>query len=404
MEKKIWGDYFVAKEEVKLSDVSKDKSSEKNEKKYKYFVRRYFYVLDGDKKTKDSSRYPASKYQHLKSKEEIENLVIRLNGRESWKKLRAIKAKLAFLPTEVLEEFRILLENEIPTEKDARYHYRNLHRYFLKFFVDLCGLIDPNEWKTKQALWGLALLRRLPADQKQFNIFEEEMSYKTIKGLIHLANRFMVFIHEKNPQEIPLFKFTPISSAMLKDYLARQEMNGEEVGQFISDNDWKKIDKELPQDIGCFIRLGYYYGLRRGETLGLQVEDVRNGHLSIERQISKSNGNGECSFKPLKDRDFRKTPHWFLTKEKAYELVEEGAAKRIHPDTLGVKFASLMRRLKMSYELHDLRRTFITKSLDEHKPREVMLAVSHSNIETTMKYLRDDRQSDDTVFKPKKRA
>lgn len=386
METKTWGDYFLAKE------------------KTKYVIRRYVVIVDGDKKKKSSVRYPFAKWKHLKSKEELENLVVRLNGRENRKKIQAIKQKLAFLPTNVLEEFRELLENEIPTGKDARYHYKNLHRYFLKFFVELCGLVDPNEWKSKQALWGLALLRRLPSEQKQFNIFEEEMSYKTIKGLIHLANRFMVFIHEKNSQEIPLYKFNPISNAMLKDYLARQEMKSESVGQFISDADWKKIDKSLPADIGCFVRLGYYYGLRRGETLGLQESDVRRGHLSIERQISKTDGKGNSEFKPLKDRDFRKAPHWFITTEEAYDLVEESLGKRIHPDTLGTKFAEFMREMKMDYELHDLRRTFITRALDEHKPKEVMWASGHANIETLLRYLRDDRQSDDTVFKPKKRA
>lgn len=385
MEKKIFGEYFLAKE------------------KNKFVIRRYVVVVNGETRKKSSVRYPFSKYKNFKSKEELENLVIRLNGRENRKKIQAIKEKLAYLPTNIMEEFRELLANEIPTEKDARYHYKNLHRYFLKFFVELCGKIDPNEWKAKQSLWGLALLRRLPKEQEKFNIFDREMSYKTIKGLIQLANRFMVFIHEKNPEEIPLYKLNPISQAMLKDYLARQSMDKDEVGNFITDDDWKVIDKNLPDDIGCFVRLGYYYGLRRGETLGLMPEDVRNGHLSLERQLSKTDGNGSYIFKPLKDRDFRKTPHWFLDKAEAYELIQETQMIRIHPDTLGVKFASLMSELKMKYELHDLRRTFITKALDDHKPKEVMLAVSHSNIETTMRYLRDDRKSDDSVFVPKKK-
>lgn len=385
MEKKVFGEYFLAKE------------------KNKHVIRRYVVIIDGEKKKKSSVRYPFSKYKNFKSKEELENLIIRLNGRENRKKIQTIKEKLAYLPTNIMEEFRELLTNEIPTEKDARYHYKNLHRYFLKFFVEFCGKVDPNEWKSKQSLWGLALLRRLPKEQEHLNIFEREMSYKTIKGLIQLANRFMVFIHEKNSEEIPLYKLNPISNAMLKDYIARQDMKGEEIGKFIIDDDWKVINKNLPDDIGCFVRLGYFYGLRRGETLGLMPEDVRNGHLSLERQLAKTDGNGNYVFKPLKDRDFRKTPHWFLDKTEAYELIEEAHTKRIHPDTLGVKFASLMTELKMDYELHDLRRTFITRALDTQKPKAVMFACGHANIETTMKYIRDDRQSDDTVFMPKKK-
>jgi integrase len=78
--------------------------------------------------------------------------------------------------------------------------------------------------------------------------------------------------------------------------------------------------------------------------------------------------------------------------------IKEAQNHRVHPDTLGMYFAALMKKLKLPYQMHDLRRTFITKVLELNSPKQVMLAVGHANIETTMKYIRDDRAMDDSIF------
>ncbi len=113
--------------------------------------------------------------------------------------------------------------------------------------------------------------------------------------------------------------------------------------------------------------------------------------------------NGSPIYAPLKNKLFRKTPHWFAEKETTYLLIEDSLNKKIHPDTLGTKFASFMEIMKMDYSLHDLRRTFITKALDLNKvtPMTVMMAVGHGHLDVTMRYIRDNRQLDDEVYVPK---
>ncbi len=218
------------------------------------------------------------------------------------------------------------------------------------------------------------------------------------------TNRFMAFLHKKMPQEIPFIKFDPISKAKFKDYHARINMGIEPVGKFIADKDWTVIEKKLPAEIAPFVILGYYYGLRRAETLGLELGDLAKGHLNVKRQLVNMN-DGQPNYAPLKNRLERKTPHWFMNPEDTYALIEDALSKKIHPDTLGVKFSHFIATLGMDYDLHDLRRTFITKALDKNNGNAtpVMMAVGHGNTDVTMRYLRDNRNLSDEVFVPKKK-
>lgn len=381
-----FGSYFIAKE----GSV--------------YSVKRMVKLPDG---TRSAVRLDKSKYSKYTDIEELKRFIDRLNGRENRRAIKEIETKLAFLPTALMEEFRELLLAEIPSQKDARNHYKNLHRYCLKFFVDSLKLKDPMDWKANESKWGLALLNELASVDKHLKIYDDNdgRSVKTIKGIIQTANRFMAFLHKKMPQEIHFIKFDPISKAKFKDYHAKLNMDVDPVGKFITSKDWDNIEKKLPDDIAPFVRLGYYYGLRRAETLGLELNDIAKGHLNVKRQLTNIN-DGQPKFKPLKNKLNRKTPHWFITPNRTYNLINEAITKRIHPDTLGVKFAAFMKEMNMEYNLHDLRRTFITRALEKNNgnAKPVMMAVGHSNTDITMRYLRDDRQLSDEVFIPKKNS
>ncbi len=83
-------------------------------------------------------------------------------------------------------------------------------------------------------------------------------------------------------------------------------------------------------------------------------------------------------------------------------MVKAGLSGKMHPDSLGKKFAAFMAELGLEYEMHDLRRTFITRALDLNNGNAtpVMLAVGHTNSAVTMAYLRDNRVLDDEVWSP----
>lgn len=341
-----------------------------------------------------------SETKHFKSKDKLEAFVERLNGRINRRKIEEIKTKIAFIPAEYLEEFRVLLLQEIPNQRDARNHYRNLHRYFLRYFVDYLNLKDPLEWKLNESGWGKALLNEITNDDKHLSLYTDnkKRAVKTIKRNIQVANRFMLFLNSKLPKEIPLIKFTPISKAKLKHYQADLNLknNNIQIGKYIKDEHWEIIKNKLPNEIKPFVILGYYYGLRRSETLGLELNDLAIGHLNIKRQL-----RGLNLYEPLKGRSFRKTPHWFISPKETYQLIKEASENKMHPDTLSSKFIEFLKKINLTqYKLHDLRRTFITRALDYYKPKEVMLAVGHVNIEITMKYIRDDRDLLDEIYVP----
>lgn len=375
----------------------------------KYLIRRQVTLPDGERVF---PRLPKSQYGHLNTKEELEQFVNRLNHRENERVKRAIEIRTSFIPTSLLEEFRAQLQAEIPNEKDFRYLYNTVFKaYFLNYFISSIKVLDPNEWYRNQSRWGLALMGK--ADDDDHNVFKDEKgktvsrSIKTINQVVQIANRFMAFLHMKNPEEYKKWAFEPVTKGARKEYEAKFQLKnkGDDIdgkGRYIPEKIWKKIDKELPDDIGPFIRLMYYYGLRRSESLGFDNTDyVKKGYLRVTQQITGYR-NEEARYGPLKDREKRETPHWFCKPDKAYELIEAGLNRKMHADTLYEKWTKFMKRkdIKMDWDLHDIRRTFITNALRLQNPRDVQLAVGHASLSTTMGYAQDDRDQSDETFKP----
>jgi len=364
------------------------------------FIRRKVVLPDG---TKLQPRYPKKNYAHLKTEQELTQLVNRLNHREDEAKKRAIDIRTSFIPTSYMEEFRSQLQMEIPTQKDFRYQYKTvLQSYFLKFFITHLKVLDPNQWYQHQMKWGLSLLGE--SENPEHNVFgKKKPSFKTISRTIQIANRFMEFLHIKNPKEYQKVSFSPISLGAQKAYTAKRKLGKkkEKLGRFIADEDWKVIEKKLPSNIKPMIMLMYHYGLRRAESLGFKsMENVKKGHLLIEQQLVSITSKKECTYGPVKDRDQRNTPHWFASPKQAYQWISESLNLKIHPDTLSVKWDEFMEELGFDYETHDLRRTFITRALRKVHARDVQLAVGHESLDTTMGYAMDDRDLSDETFDP----
>lgn len=360
-------------------------------------IRRYIVLEDG---RRSSKRVPKSVYWNCTTDESFRLLVEKLNSEKDSKKIGISKYKI--VSPELLEEFRLQLGLEIPTQKDSENHFRNLNRYFLEFFIDELGLTSPMEWKLKESIWGASLL----CEKDSIQIFEngKPRSAKTIKGIVQIANRFMIFLHQRKPKVVPAIKFSPISKARLKLHQANLNLGKEELGRFIVPEHWETIESKLPSEIAPFIKLGYYYGLRRRESLAVTPNEIGTKFLAIKKQLN-SVGNSGPEFIPLKNRNSRKIPYWFLTADETYHLVQECKVKRMHPDTLSYKFMEFMETLNFKYKLHDLRRTFITRALDINKGNAlpVMLAAGHSNTDITMKYLRDNREFEFELFRPAER-
>jgi len=138
------------------------------------------------------------------------------------------------------------------------------------------------------------------------------------------------------------------------------------------------------------------FGLRCGEVLGLKLDDVYEDALNIERQLNKL--EPIIHYSPLKNKEKRIVPYWYSTPDEVYSLIQ--ALLPIHPDTLSKAFKSEMVRLKLPYQFHDIRRTWITNSLRQHHYRDVQLAAGHADLKTTQRYAQDDRALHRKKFKP----
>ena len=151
--------------------------------------------------------------------------------------------------------------------------------------------------------------------------------------------------------------------------------------------------KTVKDDIKPLIILAYRFGLRCSEVLGLNQDDVYLDYLLIERQYE-----GKNKYCNTKSRDNRMVPYWYISPEETYNLISQ--IKRINPNTLSRRFI----KESGGKEMHDLRRSWITLSLRKQHYRDVQLAAGHRNIETTQKYIQDDRVLNSVRFCPLKKT
>lgn len=327
-----------------------------------------------------SKRLPIEQYKHLRDNPlALSQFVKRLNEREN--PVHKIEVRHAFIGPAVQDKYLEFLLAQISNPITARCEHTYVMRYFLNYFVNIEEQIDPVVWhRTHKTGWANYLLSL-------------KKSPSTLKQIVYAANKFLRWLHTEMP-DIPLLQFEPISVARFKELAASRRMNKEaRETNYISEEHWNEIIKAAPAPLVPVIQLYWNFGLRRNEALGLKLEDVRHGHLSVERQIVTLG-----KFKPLKGRLARKVPYWYATPELTYRWIE--SIQPLHPRTLATIWDELMEQLGFKYNLHDIRHTWITRAIRTHTPRDVQLAAGHVNIRTTMDYLHDDRDLADKQFKP----
>lgn len=387
-----------------------------------YRVRRHVTYPDGKKVFE---RYPPKPYRHLVTDpEELRRWVTRnLNGDDP-DKLRArelAEIKHAFISPEFLNDYyEDYLRPKIPAAKDAQTLNKYLREYGIHFFVTKLGLADPLDWKRHEHLWARSLLNTDPDMPPELRIFPEKryLAGKVLRQIVFEMNRFLAFLHNQRPSEVPPLLFAPLSRVQITNHDAMRKLLGEvDSSKYVSNEDWLKIEQALEgRDIPWRfpIQLAYYYGLRRNEALGLEPTSLRRDYLFVQKQLDyyardKENPENDSPvFKPVKDREERRVPHWFGDPAKTYQLIQETAKMRMHPDQLSTYFTEFTRELfekKAEYNIDDLRPTFLTNALAKlgsDRAEEVRLAAGHSNLQTTFKhYVKDTRKLGDEVWTPK---
>lgn len=377
----------------------------------RHVIRRMVVFPDG---RRSQRRLSPKKYAQYKDLRELEDFVIRLNGKDP--RIERIKESLnfqhAFISEDLLIEYRdVVLPQHISSRKNSNTAFSYLHDYCLRFFIAKLGLANPIDWHKQQFLWGKYLLNTdedIAADDPNRLIpAGEVLSVKVLKQIVFELNRFMKFLNLKRPGEAPSLYFEPFSKAKLKQHESRRHLLGLiRPSMFIKDEDWQKIDAYLKEkkpawEASC--RLAALLGLRRNEAMGLLQLDVRKDHVHIVRQF-KRHHEGQVEHDILKGRRNRKVPYWLITPKETYNLVKQLVETKLpHPDTVSREFTAMVAELGLRpYIFHDLRRTFITNSVKKKiEPEALRLAAGHSTIDTTYKYyVMDARELEDDLYVP----
>ena len=291
----------------------------------------------------------------------------------------------SFVPPNILREFAKSLEAEIGTESRRYEVYRMVCHFALEFFLPK----SPNPvvwWRELQDEWGKWLTDELA------------LSPSTIKHIKVSLNKFMAFLHMRNP-DIPDLKFNPVGRSKIREIRSQRELEGKGLRKYISEADYVAIIEHASQQLRPYIELAYKYGLRRNELRALDQNKVRNGYLLVDRQRTPSG-----SLKLPKYGKSRKVNHWFATTMEAHKLI--GELTPIKCEDLSHEFTGLTKELFDKgiicnhYVLHDCRHSWCSNAVKEHNINDVMRAAGHSDMRTTAGYLKDTRSLDDEAFVP----
>lgn len=375
-------------------------------KRRRCFVRRWTVDHTGRGR---NERLPTEQYAHLlDDRAELDAFVRRLNAaifREQ-AAIEAILDRSAFLNQQMLERYRAHLDAHVPNPVKVEEMLSTLKKHVLGVFVGRWNVINPKDWVEYEDRWYKYLLEDP----------EVPKAASTKKRIIQYLNRFVRWLHKVRRDEIPLYVF---DGPGFHKMAAVERTRKKKERRYIPDGDWQTIERSLPDDIRPWILLCYDYGLRRKESLGLAyrgTDAVKANYLKVEKQLLRFDPKkGTKEFAPLKTQgrqsvtnkpvEYREVHHWLgATPNRAYDLIEEAMPRLMHPTSLTKRWREYMISLGMTYDIHDLRHTWITRARAKYPPRDVQLGAGHASSETTERYSHDHREHDDKPFKPKKSA
>jgi integrase len=346
-------------------------------------LRRYRY--QGDKRIWET--YPKAKYAGF-TDDQIEALLRRLNTSHEAEEAAA-KARYqydhAYVNTQIMADFETHLNTKSTSQDYIRDVIHALNDYVLDYFIQKVKMPDPNHWRQYEESYGQFLLKA-------------NLSPGYVTKIIHTANRFVRFLNKKYPDEVALYKLDPVSQNVLKRTKARENEYENLKAKYITKDEYERICQVVDTRLLPNVKLGYHYGLRRAETLGLTVDDIYETELSVERQLVSVGGLSPVT-DILKGIDRRTVPHWNCMPDEAFEWIN--SIELMHPDTLSKRWEkSIKEEAGLDFDFHDLRHTFITNALQQHHYTDVRLAAGHKQLATTERYIQDHRKMSRKRFNP----
>lgn len=347
---------------------------------------------------KGSENYPRKKYSHLNDKAKLE-LVDKLNFVEGEKGKEKLEFKNSFIPQIVLEDYYTYLSTNHKSEKTTRDQRSAFINHGIGLLQSLFGP-NPADWKKNETEWGKELIKL-------------GLSREYIKKVIHSVNRFFKFASQKYDGQITRYDFAPVNKNQLRHHEVKRVEKLDKSGarnpngNYIAKTDIALIFKKAPDDLLPYLKLMYWYGLRAAETCAVIVDIkkrvVKDG-LIIDRQFIKLGDDIKSMKTALPKYDkIRKVGHVFRNVDLS-ELKETILRlEPMHVNTLEKRITKFTSSLKLSvathYTSHDFRRTFITDAFDNgFNPTDIMDAVGHIDLKTTLKYRREKKTTNESIW------
>lgn len=392
-----------------------------------YVILRYVRLNDKStiKERLDRTLYDFQKSNKLKCEEVCRVLNYRLESKLRAKEAWLIKSDFIKVQgSELSQKFEAYMKARSGNPKHAKQCRRLVEMHFLNYFFyeRKPALYDYLEWhklKTQAEFIEHLLSKKVNTSRNGKNHL---LASKTIKAIIQYSNHLMKFLHVESDGNIPLLQFTfpSITEARLADHdRKRKKALPDKLPpsqQYIDEATFKKIYKAAPEELKPSIWIAYKYGLRRSEVLALDLPNLKKSHLKVDHQlvgldIARAEDKTrvaivEKHLGPLKNRDEegRKVPHWFATPEETYKHLQKLHIYR--PSGLSEAWIELIKKMGLSFTFHNLRNAFCSNALRDMNKLgisavDVQLALGHSDLRTTMQYLRDFRElEDDEVWTP----
>jgi integrase len=331
-----------------------------------------------------SQNFPKRKLS-LNNISDLRKILIELNkDRKIQKKKEPIhKEEIIrnFIKREMIE-FLKDLENQGVHSHQRRIIENNLEDRFLSFFFKKNEL-NFSTWPNFN-------------NEIQKSLIDKNYSYSVIKNILSSGSRFLKFLHRnKTPNIFEHYRFSlsPQNKKLLKSKIRKPNI--------LSPSDQKTIESLLSEEFRPIYYIGLNYGLRLSEIRGLELDDVRQSCLMIERQKSERG-----KIKQPKCEKSRQVPHWNISPSLLYNLISQIKSSNLKDPLRSNSFLSFIRKLKSeglishNYRIHDLRHTFISEAVRTHDLLSVRDAAGHSDISMTNKYLHSLPLDGLEIFKP----
>lgn len=337
-------------------------------------------------------RYPRKLYKGL-SEKEIDRLILRINlPLKKEAEFEKVEFNSAFYSKDEL--FDICLKFAVKSryrEYRAKHLASLLAKYFFPFFLaNNCR--DKDDFKKAEMSWIDHLVEK------------HELSVVSIKHIIEVSNNFLQFHAEKNGIERHQFSKKNIPIQRIK----AKRFNRVNKRRFVEEDEFQKLLKVAHRGIVPHLKLAYYYGLRLGETICFQADQIFEDHIRITKAVNHM-GKEDIP----KDAEIREIPHVYMKNHECYELakhkvsVERTSLSKLTADAVGILLQA--GEISTPFDFHSLRGSYCTRlcsqaskfDLEINDIRELM---GHSDLKTTMRYVYKRKKFSGKRYRPDEEA